>query len=254
MDTLVVFSENGARSCYEELEGPDLRVDIVPLDDVSAAERRALVLAVIDCGRDAEAGLVLLRQFKERRVDVPVIFVTCASSEDVVLRAFNSGAREFFRNPFDPTQFTGSVEKLLHFKRLSPEKRPSVSGEKEGLPALVQLPPELPQRLVWTLTYIDRNLSSPLSLDSLAGQACLSKFHFSRLFKQHIGLSPKQYCVCRRIEKARVLLGMPDHTISLTAYRLGFNDVTEFIRQFKKFVGVTPGVYRKSFPMSPLAK
>lgn len=251
MDTVVVFADKREQACYEELATADVRIEVMQnASPVPLIGEGDIGLAIIDSGDDAQAGLHLLEEIKQCRPDVPVIFITGASSEAVVMGAFKLGARDYFRQPFDPALLEETVVKILRFKRMQLGK-PELPGEEQHeIPELIHLPDKLPERLLRAISYINLNLSSPLCLDRLAEQACLSKYHFCRLFKQHVGVSPMQYCVCRRIETARELLGRPDQTISLTAYRLGFNDISDFIRQFKKLTGITPGAYRQALRLA----
>src|SRR5512141_1677319 len=65
---------------------------------------------------------------------------------------------------------------------------------------------ELCERIRDAKHYIDTRFSENINLDRIAGQACYSKFHFRRLFKQLYGLSPHQYLTFVRINKAKQLL------------------------------------------------
>jgi AraC-like DNA-binding protein len=178
---------------------------------------------------------------------VPIIFVTETSSEDVVLRAFKYGAREYFKRPFDPVEFRETAGKILRFKRGVYDKRLSLpeAGE-ERLPAGHPVSAEIPERLQRAISYIEQNLPNSLYLDDIARQACLSKYHFCRLFKKHVGTTPIQFMLNKRINRAKLLLGHPDFTISSVAIRTGFSDLSEFNKQFRKATGVTPSSFRKS--------
>jgi len=83
-----------------------------------------------------------------------------------------------------------------------------------------------------------------ISLDQLATEACLSKYHFLRLFRRAFGLSPYQFIQHLRLEKARVLLA--DSTISITdlADLLGFDNSQSFSRLFYQRMGLYPTQYR----------
>lgn len=251
MDKVVVFAEHSARTFYEPLSLPTISVAFAPVDTAaSTLAVTAMELAIIDCGHKAKAGLITLGEIKRHRPEVPVIFVTAVYAEEVVLRAFKLGAREYFRQPFLPEELAAAVGKILGFKRQAAEPGAvSLAGVVPPKPA--QFPHGLPERLRRSVEYIEQNLTEPFSLADLADLACLSKYHFCRLFKRHSGLSPKQFSICRRIEKACELLGKHDLPISQIAYRLGFNDVNEFSRQFKKFTGHTPRRYRKSCNLRP---
>lgn len=82
------------------------------------------------------------------------------------------------------------------------------------------------------------------SVESLAKQAGYSMGHFSRLFTEHIGHSPRDYIVQRRIERARQLLHDTPMTISQIADVLGYSSVFFFSRQFKQRVGMSPREFR----------
>jgi DNA-binding NtrC family response regulator len=58
-------------------------------------------IVVIDCGQNPLKGLNLLKEIKTKRPDIPVIFVTEESSEEIVIKAYKAGAREFFKKPLD---------------------------------------------------------------------------------------------------------------------------------------------------------
>lgn len=93
--------------------------------------------------------------------------------------------------------------------------------------------------------YLRANLAGQPSLDDLAAQARLSRFHFLRVFRRTTGLPPHQYLLNLRIEQARVLLrrGIPP---SQVAARVGFADQSHLNRHFKRYVGSTPGHYVES--------
>jgi AraC-like DNA-binding protein len=215
----------------------------MPLAAGISVGERVIDLAIIDCGAAVDVGLSLLQELKNSRPEVPVFFITEASSESVVMQAFKLGARDYFIKPFDPIELSNTIARILHFKGLQPASSPRDANET---PQMFLLADGVPERLLRATGYIDDNLSTHLSLELIAQQACLSKYHFCRLFKRYVGISPLQYCLYRRIEHAQKLLAIPSQSITITAFRSGFNDVTEFIRQFKKIAGITPGLYRQS--------
>jgi len=88
--------------------------------------------------------------------------------------------------------------------------------------------------------YIEAHSMRNLSLEELAGVACLSPFHFHRLFLRNTGVSPHEYLIQFRIKKARELL-MGGNSIARVAMDLGFADQSHFNRYFKRVIGVAPG-------------
>lgn len=82
------------------------------------------------------------------------------------------------------------------------------------------------------------------SVETLARQAGYSVAHFSRLFSEHLGRSPRDYIVERRVERARQLLVDTPMTISQIADVLGYGSVFFFSRQFKQRTGISPRAFR----------
>jgi AraC-like DNA-binding protein len=91
---------------------------------------------------------------------------------------------------------------------------------------------------------IAERCAESLSLDKLAREAGMSRYHFVRAFSRAIGMTPHAWQLDRRIERARALLeqGM---SLADAALQLGFADQSHFQRAFKQRVAATPGEYRQ---------
>lgn len=100
------------------------------------------------------------------------------------------------------------------------------------------------RRIVKALDFIARHLAEPLSVEMVAGEVCLCKDHFTRLFKQETGQTPTNYIIRKKMEKARLMLATQDMPAKGIAYGLGYDDYSYFIRAFKKTVGCTPQEYK----------
>jgi AraC family transcriptional regulator len=89
------------------------------------------------------------------------------------------------------------------------------------------------------------HLDRPLSLPELAANVELSQFHFCRMFKKSTNLTPHQYVLQLRIERARDLLTgrLP---LAEIAAQLGFADQSHFGAVFKRFLGITPSEFLRS--------
>jgi len=99
-------------------------------------------------------------------------------------------------------------------------------------------------RLSRVIEYVEANLDREIPLATLAETAGMSTHYFSELFKQSVHVSPHQYVLRRRIERARRLLGDPRVTVLEAAVRSGFSDQSHFTKIFRRIVGVTPTGYR----------
>ncbi|HEY0502273.1 MAG TPA: AraC family transcriptional regulator [Lysobacter sp.] len=104
-----------------------------------------------------------------------------------------------------------------------------------------------------TIAHIHAHLFDNLSLGDLARIACVSRFHFARMFRVRTGFSPMKYVQNERIEIAKHLLRTHEGNISSIAAALGFFDQSHFSRVFRKLTGVSPGRYARCRPATPHA-
>jgi len=100
------------------------------------------------------------------------------------------------------------------------------------------------ERLRRVRDYIEAHLDYRLTLTDLAGVACLSPYHFSRSFKQAIGVGPQRYVMQRRLERAKTLMRRTNEPLAEIAQRVGFADQSHLTSIFRRETGVTPGRYR----------
>ncbi|WP_445681117.1 helix-turn-helix domain-containing protein [Radicibacter daui] len=91
---------------------------------------------------------------------------------------------------------------------------------------------------------IEGRLGEQISLRDMAGEAGLSDFHFSRLFRRAKGRSPHLFVLERRIQAAQELLAKANASLVEVALETGFGSQASFNRAFLKQVGLTPGQFR----------
>lgn len=95
------------------------------------------------------------------------------------------------------------------------------------------------------LEYIQTSIDQDLSLEVLANLVNMSKYHFISLFKQSVGVTPHQYVMQQRVERAKELLRDCKLSISEISLACGFTNQSHFTRLFRKYTGVTPKIYRE---------
>jgi AraC-like DNA-binding protein len=88
---------------------------------------------------------------------------------------------------------------------------------------------------------------SEMALTEIAEKSGLSGRNFTRLFLQEVGVSPKDYLILKRIEKAKHLLKETRMTVTDISFEVGYNSLSKFIAMFKKIEGILPSDYRASF-------
>lgn len=94
------------------------------------------------------------------------------------------------------------------------------------------------------IALIGQEYQTPLTLEYCADRIGYHPSYVSRMFKQQTGTSFKEYLYLYRIQKSKEMLTQTDLQISEISSLLCYNNAQNFIRVFKKVVGVTPGVYR----------
>jgi AraC-like DNA-binding protein len=103
---------------------------------------------------------------------------------------------------------------------------------------------EAKNRIDGTVKYMQQHLSAILTVEDLAQQCDLSPSHFSNLFKKATGMSPLNYFIHLKLQKARLLLYTTDMKIKDVAAAIGYDDPYHFSRLFKKTMHVSPEQYR----------
>jgi AraC family transcriptional regulator len=99
-------------------------------------------------------------------------------------------------------------------------------------------------RLARVVEYMSVHFAEPLTLDELAAEACISKFHFTRLFRRKIGQTPHGLLTKIRLETARRLLITSDMPISEIGKACGYPDSSNFSSSFAARHGVAPSTFR----------
>jgi len=95
-----------------------------------------------------------------------------------------------------------------------------------------------------TKKYIEEHLHEDITLTGLSEKAYVSLFHLARKFKEEVGISPIQYLINCRIDKAKELLRTTGHSVSAISHMVGYSNTNYFSLLFKRVEGLSPGRYR----------
>ena len=95
------------------------------------------------------------------------------------------------------------------------------------------------------IDYISDNYDQHLTIETMADYCGYSPTHFMNFFKKHLGISCMEYLIQFRLKKASDLLLHSNYSILEISQRVGFNNLSNFNRQFKKHFQATPSHYRK---------
>ncbi len=134
-------------------------------------------------------------------------------------------------------------QRLLRQVRDSRVGTPARPARTSGdVPSLATSRPEIEQ----VLSYIESNLTRPISRQDLARQAAFAPSYFSALFREATGTTIPEYINARRVRRAQELLRDPQTRVSAVCYAVGFRDLSNFNRVFKRLVGQTPREFRRA--------
>jgi len=164
-------------------------------------------------------------------------------------------------NAIDPSQFRsllasmrsllGSEQELLdqvvhelsvHLNPVNEQPEPDAAADR------VALSPWQERRAKELMA---SQMDKGLSIAQVANECSLSRSHFSRAFKKNTGLSPRDWYLQMRLDKAKGLLGGSRLTISQISLDCGFADQSHFTRVFTREVGITPFNWRRSMALAP---
>ncbi|WP_158966868.1 GlxA family transcriptional regulator [Paraglaciecola sp. L3A3] len=101
-----------------------------------------------------------------------------------------------------------------------------------------------------TLDWAIENINKPLTVDTLASQANMSRRSFDRHFKKALGISPKAWLNQQRVNLAKQLLETENLTVEQLAQKIGYDNGITFRFNFNKYVGVAPSRYQAQFSIN----
>jgi AraC-like DNA-binding protein len=107
------------------------------------------------------------------------------------------------------------------------------------------------RRLDAARRFLEAHLDEALTLDDIARRACLSKYHFLRVFKDAFDDTPLSYLRRRRLETAERLLTRTELSVTAVCYRVGFESLGSFSSLFRRHAGLSPNAFRRRYVVVP---
>jgi AraC-like DNA-binding protein len=120
-----------------------------------------------------------------------------------------------------------------------------IGALSDRTPLPVRVSPRDGRRIGEALRCIEVNAADALDLDTLAGVAAMSKYHFLRTFRHTVGMTPYQFLLGVRMRRAAVRLAMSSAPVSAIAYDSGFGDLSTFNARFRETFGMSPTAFRR---------
>lgn len=133
----------------------------------------------------------------------------------------------------------GITEAVLQFAETAVQSAAGASSRHEPVASREQ------GRLAAVLRHIEAHPQAAPDLDQLAALACMSKYHFLRRFRRAFGITPHQYLLRQRLQRAARGLLESRAPVATLAFEAGFGDLSTFNAQFRASFGTTPGRFRR---------
>jgi AraC-like DNA-binding protein len=136
------------------------------------------------------------------------------------------------------------AEEVEEGRRRSARQRARAVSKPGGPP---RAPGDVLVHLRRARDHADRHYAEPLDLETLAGVAGISRFHFQRLFRATYGVTPAAYVSRRRVERAQDLLRATNLTVTEVCHAVGFSSLGSFSSRFRELVGETPSAFQRRY-------
>ncbi len=214
------------------------------------------------------SGLDMLEIIKQESPDTVVIIISGYNDFQYAQKALEYEAFGYILKPIDEDELLRILDKaiarILRIRKMKNNSR-NVRQELSKLQTLISMQKEMTSPadggispsigykpgsvggiIDRALSYIHDNYNNDLTLESVADKIFVNATYLCELFRKETGKKFVDYITEMRIERTKPLLRMPGLKIREIADMVGFNDVSYFIKTFKKYTGVTPNGYRNN--------
>lgn len=197
-----------------------------------------------ECDYPVQTSLAAMQAIKQAHPRLPMIMLTLEHSEALAVWAFRSRMWNYFVKPVPKAELLESLRSLASIGlRGSPARAAQTvhASIPQDLP-VQPVPPEI-ARLQPALHYVAAHYHQRVTADAVAKTCGLTRFEFSRRFREVFNTTFRDYLMRFRIVEARRLLTEGRVSVTGIAYSVGFNDGSHFARMFRRFTGMLPSEY-----------
>ncbi|MEW5745899.1 MAG: DNA-binding response regulator [Nitrospirota bacterium] len=205
-------------------------------------------LVILDLTLPDRDGIEVLEGIKREYPSIPVIVTTPCGTEELCMRAYQAGARDYIRKPFTAEELLMAIEALLTIG-IDSQKRKHIPvtpapAKSERAPSI---PPHILRGVIRVKEFIENNYAASLDLPGACRLSSINRTYFCRYFKLLTGHSLKSYQNHIKVRKALELLLELDLSVTDIARMVGYDDANYFSTIFKKITGASPR-HRKPSP------
>jgi len=218
-------------------EGYNAIINVVTVEHaIQIIEEQSPVLVLIDINLKQDKDGTDLGQYLLEKDRIPYIYITSYADKITMDKVKDTRPYGYIVKPFKPIDIKTTVSVVLsNYKHRFIDIVRAETPMKDDVPFIIKE----------TINYINKNVSEKLEIADLAKITRWKESHFIRVFKKYAGMTPYQYILKRKIEKAKTLLVETTLPIVEISFELGFLSHSNFCIAFKKYSGMTPEEFRK---------
>jgi len=221
-----------------EDEGYEVIINVVTVEHaIRLIEEVHPVLILLDINLRQDKDGIFLGQYLLVKDNIPYIYISSNADKTTLDRVNDTRPYGYIVKPFKPIDIKTTVSIVLNNY-----KHRNIDLVRAGDP----LVDDVPFIIKKTITYINENIFEKIAIATLSEITRWKPHHFIRVFTKHTGITPYQYILNRKINKAQTMLVETKIPIVEIAYDLGFQSHGNFCNAFKKIIKQTPEAFRKS--------
>ena len=197
----------------------------------------------LDLSLRDEDGMDLGKKALDIYPHLPIVVLTQLKMFDTVQACMNAGFSGYLLKPASKSDLQPLLDRLLTKGYILKDERFIDRAASFERP----FEADLANPMETAIKYIQLYYYKQLTLKEISNLVYLSPSHFSRMFKEEMGVNFVEYLIKFRVEKAKKLLKMTMLPMEVVSTNCGFSSAAHFSTTFKKIEGVTPSVYRNLF-------
>ena len=225
------------KSILEE-EGYEVVINIYSVEDaIQHIEAQTPLIVLIDINLNKNKDGVDLGRYLLEKNNIPYIYITSYSNKTTLDRVNETRPDGYIVKPFKPSDLVATISVVLNNYK---------HRDIDPLPIENKVSDAIPFKMRTIINYINDNIDKKIEVEELIKLSNWKERHFSRLFLEYLKVSPYQYILSRKVEKAKSLIKETTIPVNEIAFDLGFKSYSNFCNAFKKINGDTPENYRKN--------
>lgn len=242
MNNKILIVEDEQLIAYE-MQGTIEKLGFEVIIKVTSVEQAILcieeqqpILVLIDINLNKSKDGTHLGHYLLQKDTIPYIYVTSYADKETIDQVNATRPHGYLVKPFKDEDLKVTISVVLnnyYHKKIDAVR--NNENEKDFIP----------QRIRKVVNYINANVDKKIEIQELVALTEWKTDHLIRLFSKYLHVTPYQYILSRKMDKAKALLEETDIPINEIAFDLGFESSSNFFLAFKKIVDDTPENYRK---------